>query len=857
MKKILIVENNPVYLKLLVHFFEQEDCTTTTANDGLSALNTLESFTPDIIVTDIIMPKIGGDQLCHIVRSSNKLKDVFLVVLSSVLTEDNIVLDDLNADLYLAKGSKVTLHNCILDILSKYEKGIRRQTEIIRKEKASTLVITKELLTAKRHYETFFYNLADAIIELNVEAQIIQANRAASSLFNRKVHSLLSKNFISFLSGPEVKEIREWFNKLNNQGATSFLSSYDTPLSIQGRQILLHLMSIGEGEEPYIIGICQDITKRKQTERQLQESHEYLRAKNKEIAAINDLLTSTLAEYELIFDNGHLGIMIFSDGQYLSRCNRRLSNILGYSSPTEMIGLSMDDIHLDLLSSRDFTQLYREKIQQSSMERVEYQLRRGDGNKVWCLLSGKALDNSSPIDLTKGIVWIVEDISERKEFEQTIRHQAHFDSLTGLPNRRQLLKSLGREISRATRHNQNGALFFIDLDNFKTINDALGHSTGDKLLKLVANRITKNLRKEDITARMGGDEFVIILPNLHEKVKIAEKKAQEIATKLCNLLSHAIHLEDQELHITLSIGIALFPTPGKGVGDLLKQADTAMYRAKSAGRNTTCFFLPSMQEAADRRLRINTELKRAIANDELTVYYQPQLNYNGRIVGAEALIRWNHPTKGFVSPGEFIPVAEETGIISDIGHWVLNKSCLAIKRWSDSELLTETLTIAVNFSPKEFSMPDFVDKVISTLDKTQVAPTQLNIELTEGSLVASVKDTINKIMALREQGIRFSIDDFGTGYSSLAYLQKLPLNTVKIDRSFVSGLSENTHNTIIVDTIIMMAKNLGLDVIAEGVEKKEEINYLQSRGCMVYQGFYFHKPLPEEAFTELLVQNKG
>ncbi len=852
MHKVLIVENNPVYLKLLVHFFKVEGCTIRTAKDGLTAMNVLETYVPDIIVTDIIMPKIGGDHLCRIIRNTKSTKDVFLVVLSSVFIEDQITIQDLGADLCFAKGTKTTLHECIVDILYKFENGVRRQPEIIRPEKISSQAITRELLTAKLHYETFFSNLAEAIIELNPNGQIIQANKAATMLFDTDMSGLLTRYLLEYVSGPPITEVQHWLDNIKKNAPSTFLSSYDTPLTTNGRPVLLHLMSLVEGNEIYIIGIFQDITIRKQTEQELKQAHRNLQVQNREIESINVLLSTTLSEYELIFDNTYLGIMIFREGESLSRCNQRLADILGYDSPEELKGLHMEDFHLSRKSCIAFIKENLGKIRDDTTKRVEYQLLRKNGSNVWCLLSGKALDPSSPADLSKGVVWIVDDISERKAFEQKIKHQAFYDSLTGLPNRRLLLNFLELEKSRAARHDQNGALLFIDLDNFKTINDSLGHSTGDELLKLVAGRITNNLRKEDITSRMGGDEFVIILPDLHTNPKIAAKKSQDIAKKLCSLFALPFHVAEHELHITLSIGISLIPTQGTEVEDILKQADAAMYRAKSAGRNTVRFFLPSMQKAADKRLRLNTEIKQAIKKNELCVYYQPQVNFEGGIVGAEALIRWNHPTRGFISPGDFIPIAEETGIIKDIGYWVLRDTCATIKEWEDSHLLNAHQTIAVNFSPREFSVPDFVERVVRILDETGANPAFLNIELTEGSLVSSVKDTVKKIESLRQLGIKFSIDDFGTGYSSLRYLQKLPLNTLKIDRSFVTDISDESNDSIIVETIIMMAHNLGLKVIAEGVETKEEIAYLSSKGCNVFQGYYYYKPLQSSSFHALL-----
>ncbi len=448
------------------------------------------------------------------------------------------------------------------------------------------------------------------------------------------------------------------------------------------------------------------------------------------------------------------------------------------------------------------------------------------------------------------------NITENISLRLKVEHQASYDSLTGLPNRRQILKQLEQELSRATRHKQNGAVLFLDLDNFKTINDALGHKVGDAVLQHVAERLGHNLRKEDVTARMGGDEFVILLPHLNNSIERAAQKSQDIAKKLAIALSTPFSIDNREMNITPSIGISLFPDQAKSADNILKQADTAMNQAKTEGPNSIRFFLPVMQQAADKRLRLANDLKKAIENDEFSVYFQPQVQADGTIVGAEGLLRWMHPTRGMIMPGEFISTAEESGIIVDIGNCVLRKICRTVKEWEEKHLLKENQTIAVNISAREFSTSDFVDRIIGTLSETGIKPHHLDIELTEGSLISSVPDTISKIQTLRDYGIKFSVDDFGTGYSSLSYLKSLPLHTLKIDRSFVNDIQSVGNDVNLVEIIITMARNLGLEVVAEGVETVEELNYLAAKGCSVYQGYYFCKPVPISEFSKMLQSGK-
>ncbi len=549
--------------------------------------------------------------------------------------------------------------------------------------------------------------------------------------------------------------------------------------------------------------------------------------------------------YLHIFNHSPLGVFHYDSSGTIIDCNKVFSKAIGIPMPTA-IGKNM----FSILKNEELKHAIRDSLETGDGYFEGEYLARENGQKSPVRIYLKATRSTE--NMIIGGIGTLEDFSERRLFEQTIEHQASYDALTGLPNRELLMKLLGQELSRATRHKQIGALLFIDLDNFKTINDSLGHKAGDVLLKQVSLRLTSNHRKENITSRMGGDEFVILLPELDSDIASAAEKSLLIAQKLSNIMATPLYIEEQELSVTLSIGVSLFPEKGQNAGHILKQANTAMNQAKIAGRNMVQFFQPSMQEAADKRLRLNNDIKKAIKNDELALHFQPQVKLDGTIVGAEGLLRWTHPERGMIPPLEFISVAEETGIIVDIGSWVLRRICQTIKEWEDGHLLTDSQTIAVNISPREFSTPDFVEKVISTIQETGVNPRHLDIELTEGSLISSVSDTVQKIQALRDYGIKFSVDDFGTGYSSLSYLKSLPLHTLKIDRSFVNDIQPESDGIMLVEVIITMAHKLGLEIVAEGVESLDQLNYLASEGCNVFQGYYFCKPIPTPEFRKLL-----
>lgn len=549
--------------------------------------------------------------------------------------------------------------------------------------------------------------------------------------------------------------------------------------------------------------------------------------------------------YRHIFSNAPLGILQYdADGKIID-CNEELIRILG-SARERLIGMNM----LTTLENKEMLEALRKSIS-SGEGYFEGDYTSVTGNKTKPLrVFFKTIQRSEKS--VSGGICIVEDFTEKRKSEQLIKYHASYDTLTGLPNRRLFVDHLEGEISRAERHNYFGALLYLDIDNFKTINDSLGHSVGDEFLIMIASRLSEFIRKEDVAARMGGDEFTVVLTALANSSQLAASKVRKIAEELNLCLSSPCRIAERDLQSTVSIGISLFPKDGKGVDDILKQADTALYRAKAAGRNEIRFFLPSMQEAADEKLHLSTQLRQTLKQDELFLCYQPQTDFSGNLIGAEALLRWNHPRKGLIPPDVFISIAEETGLMQDIGQWVLRSACRNIKEWSDAGLLKEEQTISVNISGIEIASPDFVSQIVKILKDTGASPHHLGIELTEGSLVSTGSDIVGRMMKIQELGVKFSVDDFGTGYSSLNYLKSLPLHTLKIDRSFVNDINSTEGNVVLVDTIIMMARNLGLEVIAEGVQTEKELRYLNSRGCFIYQGFYFSKPLIEKPFVEML-----
>ena len=461
-----------------------------------------------------------------------------------------------------------------------------------------------------------------------------------------------------------------------------------------------------------------------------------------------------------------------------------------------------------------------------------------------------------PSDAEQGFLKRITDVLamgiSHRYTELAIEHQAYHDALTGLPNRRLLQNLLERELSVVNRRNLCGAVLFIDLDQFKHLNDSLGHSIGDELLIEVARRIKLDLREGDTVARLGGDEFVVLLPALGTDENVVSRQAQTVAEKLRVHLARTYNLSGYQHHISASIGVALLPGDVSTVDDILKHADAAMYVSKNKGRNCVSFYQPHLQEAVDERLFLETELRQAIKRNELQLYFQPQVNRQGLTFGAEALLRWNHSDRGFISPADFIPIAEETGLILGIGDWVCNTACAHMARWQSFGSGHILRRLAINVSPHQFHQNDFVDRIRHYASEHEVNPKFLELELTESIIVEDVESVIERMQSLKKHGFSISMDDFGTGYSSLNYLKRLPMDVLKIDQSFIRDVDKDPRDAAVVDTIISMSHFLGMEVIAEGVETREELDFLQMRGCPNYQGYYFSRPLPANDFDEWL-----
>jgi diguanylate cyclase (GGDEF)-like protein/PAS domain S-box-containing protein len=589
-----------------------------------------------------------------------------------------------------------------------------------------------------------------------------------------------------------------------------------------------------DGKPMRMLGSHIDVTERKMTQAALVESEEQYR-----------LLISAMAE----------GVTLQDENSKIIAFNKSAERILGLTSDQLLGRTSLDprwySIHEDGSpfpgETHPVVMTLKTGLPQSD---VIMGIHKPNGDLTWISVNVQPVFKEGHVTPYR-VVATMHDITEHKFAEEKIQHLAFYDYLTDLPNRLLLLDRLKQVLASSSRSGRKGGLLFIDLDNFKNLNDTLGHDMGDVLLKQVTRRLESCVREGDTVSRLGGDEFVVMLVDLSEQALEAAAQTEVIGEKILVALSQPYQLDKNTYRCTASIGVTLFSGNQHATDDLMKQADIAMYQAKKAGRNALRFFDRQMQENISARVSLEGELHNAVEFQQFHLYYQVQVDSSHRPLGAEALIRWVHPARGLVLPDQFIPLAEETGLILSIGKWVLDTACAQIKAW-EQDVLTRDLVLAINVSAKQFHQSDFVAQVQDAIQHHDIDPKLLKLELTESIMLEEIKGSIANMNVLNEIGVLFSMDDFGTGYSSLQYLRQLPLDQLKIPLSFVRDITTNINDESIVRTIIAMAHGLNMSVIAEGVETEEQRQLLLKNGCTHYQGYLFGRPVPIEQFEALL-----
>lgn len=562
----------------------------------------------------------------------------------------------------------------------------------------------------------------------------------------------------------------------------------------------------------------------------IEERTSEIRDKNNELERVVLELENLSREKELILNSAGEGIFGLDLDGNITFCNPASESMLGYETG-ELIGKS-------------YTIIFERKTNNGDQFPISKGNQKFSKKDNSCLSAEYVISLIKDGDAILGEVVTFKDITERKQLEEEIKYLAYFDSLTQLPNRVLLTDRLNQELRAAQMKEQKIAVLYLDLDRFKLINDSLGHSFGDLLLRDVAKRLRDSVPKEAIVSRQGGDEFTIILSNVHCK-----KEILNVIDQVTDSFSKPFYLKDNEVYIKTSIGISLFPEDGSTAEDLIKNADAAMYKSKEKSGTYFHFFKSEMNNRTLDSIKLENALYKALDKDELVIYYQPQIDSEtNSIIGAEALLRWNHPTEGMISPADFIPIAEDTGLIVPIGRWVLVNACKQLKEWHAQG--HSYMSMSVNLASRQFEEDNLVAMVKTILEELDLAPEFLHIELTENQIIKNTDITIEKMKQLKGLGVKIAIDDFGTGYSSLGYLKNFPIDALKIDKSFIQDIVKDDDNAAITNTIINLAQNLNLNLVAEGVETKEQLDFLVSKDCYIMQGFYFSKPLKADELTE-------
>ncbi|MDR3630154.1 MAG: EAL domain-containing protein [Desulfocapsaceae bacterium] len=714
------------------------------------------------------------------------------------------------------------------DCMSVFAQDLVRQT-ILQHLKYSALARENaELRKSEQRYHSIYENLQDVYFEASPEGTILEISPSVEKEFPYTREELIGTHSSCLYANEDERNYL-----LRHLHTVRKVSDYEVVFQDKDGSplycsITAVLQTDAAGVSCRICGNIRNIAVRKMMEKDLRERE---------------------GHYRSLVANIPVGICRYTpgrDGTFIM-ANPATASMLGYASIGDLMRTKPSALYMH---KSDHIELLARLYRHGEVVFSELLIQKRDGSPLWVALSAYLV--KGPKGSPRYIDMLIEDISQRKEAEEKVRHLAFFDALTDLPNRSMLLLHLNQAIAAAARRSSHGGIIYVDLDRFKIVNDSLGHDIGDIFLQKVAERLRRIIRAEDTVSRIGSDEFAALFADIAQTALDAGQKLAKIGEKIRTAMTKAFLIEGHELYITATIGIALFPKNHESAEEVLRHASTAANRCKKLERNRCMFYLPDMQEAADQRLIMEKELRGVLDRNELQVFFQPQVDASGLIIGAEALVRWQHPNRGFIPPMEFIPIAEETGLILQLGEWVLFEACRLMTLWKQQGIGGHLQHIAVNISPWQFRQPDFTARVKRVLAKTGVDPSMLTIEITEGVAINNLEDTIAKILELKEMHINFSIDDFGTGYSSLSYLHRLPLDQLKIDRSFTQGLAKGSRFASIVSTIIILAGNLGLAVIAEGVETETELNFLLENNCNTFQGYYFSRPLSPADFQNQL-----
>ncbi|MDG4553435.1 MAG: EAL domain-containing protein [Candidatus Competibacter sp.] len=835
---VLIVDDNQDGRVLLRGLLESRGYRVEEAANGLQAFDRVRAEPPELIVSDILMPEMDGFALCRIIKSIEKLKHIpFVFYTATYLNQHDEELGLwLGACRYIRKPQEPkqlleTIDRVIAESrdgalpVRQPPKGFETVLEAMYRDRLTEKLDKKsqDVERLRREQALILASASEGIVGMNLEGKHTVVNAAAARMLGYEIEEMIGRHSHSLWhhshadgspfpvedcpihacmrDGQTRHQMEEVFWRKDGGGLPVEYSS--SPL-------------LENGAVRGVVVMFRDITERQQ-------------AKERQRLATS------------VFDNTAEGIVITDASGTVVEVNRAFTEILGYTREDAIgrIPKLWKSGHHEASFYRD---LWR-SLAETGQWRGEIWNRRKDGSVFpeWLAISAVTDGNGC---LTH-YVGVFSDISGIKHSQEQLHHLAHHDALTDLPNRLLLNERLEQAIKRAERHATHLAVFFLDLDYFKHINDSLGHPAGDRLLKNVAERLSDSLRREDTVARAGGDEFVLLLEDVGEP-----EKAAVAARKLIASLTDPFDLENRRIAISASVGIALYPQDGTDPATLLRNADAAMYRAKEEGRNTYRFYTEELTRNAFERVSLENDLRQAIAGNELLLFYQPQIDlHSQRIIGVEALIRWRHPQLGMVSPIKFIPLAEECGLIHPIGDWVLRTACLQGKAWLERSI--EFGQIAVNLAGPQIQRGGLADTLETVLTDTGFPAARLELEVTEGFIMRQAEAGIRELESIRRLGATLAIDDFGTGYSSLSYLKRLPIQKIKIDQSFVRDLPADPNDAAIANAVIALGKSMNLLVIAEGVETQEQADFLKKAGCQEAQGYLYSRPIDAEEIEAL------
>jgi diguanylate cyclase (GGDEF)-like protein/PAS domain S-box-containing protein len=817
--RILLVDDDRTILLLLTKILEKAGHTVATALHGLEGLDQISKFNPHLIITDWVMTEMDGIDFCKAIRQNAAWRNIYVLIMTAHAGVDKLVeAFDAGANDYINKPLSTKV---LLARLRAGQRVVQLQEEMEFDHKqlhqfADELAANnKRLRKSEVCMRAILDNSPYMTWLKDTGGRYVKVNKTYSDYFHLKnVEQIIGKTDLDLWPkdiaakhqavDDEVVALRRqnrteeaWFN-----GDQMYLvETFRTPVIDENGRVL------------GTTGFARDITQRKQIERDLR------------IAA------SAFETQE--------GMLVTDTNSKILRVNHAFTKITGFSAE-EAVGQTPNILKSGRHEVGFYTEMWK-SVSSTGVWEGEIWNRRKNGEiypQHMILSAVKNADNT-----VSNYVASFTDITLEKAAADEIKNLAYYDSLTQLPNRRLLLDRLTQALASSTRNGHSCALLIIDLDNFKNLNDTLGHEIGDLLLQQVAERLQSCVREGDTVARLGGDEFVVMLEDLNEQPVEAAGQAEIVGSKIIATLNQPYRLASFDHRNTPSIGITLFNDNSVTIDVLMKQADIAMYQAKKSGRNGMRFFDPEMQKKINAHADLESELRKAIENNQFQLYYQIQVDADHRPKGAEALIRWIHPERGMISPADFIPIAEDTGLIINIGSWVLKTACAQIKSWQNNSN-TRNLALSINVSAKQFQLKDFSDQVKAAIELYGIDAKLLKLELTEGMLLENINETISMMRALKEIGVRLSLDDFGTGYSCLQYLKKLPLDQLKIDQSFVRDIVNDSSDKAIVKTIIAMAHSLNLNVIAEGVETENQQLLLLNKGCSDYQGYLYGRPLP-------------